>query len=114
MKKLTIMSDYSAWGLWENNQAIDYDYLIQKGFPNNYKLKLKLIDWQNMYEDFNFYTSEEITQKTYKTKEFKEFMKIGQEIFEEIGQIVKKYNLPFEVEYFNEETSERIQYKGNK
>jgi len=109
METLTIMCDYSADGLWVDGSATSYELLIEEyNFPEYKELQDKITNWQEMYETFNFYTSEEISKTEMDKEEFTEFMDTGASIFLIIKSIVKEHNLPFEVEYFNEETNERL------
>ena len=103
-----------AAGLWENGYAVDYEYLITKSFPEDKKLRKQLEKWQDIYEDFNFYTSKEITKKEQKSKKFKKFMKLGEKIFRKIDMYNRELKLGYNVEYFNEKNYNRYRLKNDK
>ncbi len=109
---ITLMADYCADGLWYDGEAIDADYLKEDlDFPKKFIDKIKgLIErWQNMYEGYNLYTSGEETQKIYDSDDFKEFEKLGLEIFGIFRELDQDIKDKFNFEYFDERTSERIQ-----
>jgi hypothetical protein len=107
MIKLTLMCDYCADGLWDNKgRAIHcsdikelYNFTIPKKICKNIEL------WQDMYENFNFYESREITKKELETEEFIEFETLGEKIFQDLSKIIPE-NVT--LEYFNERTNERL------
>ncbi len=104
---ITIMADYAAFGLWENGAAIDADYLTEdlnflKEFVDSIRGPLE--KWQNMYEDFDLYTSREESQKVYDSDDFKTFEKLGKWIFKEFLALDQD---DYIIEYFDERTSER-------
>ena len=105
---ITVMCDYCAWGLWLNGSAIDTDYLKEElDFDPVFVDKMGpiILRWQTMYEDFNFYQSEQETKKSLNSPDFKEFEKLGLEIFKEFLALDQDKYI---IEYFDERTSKRI------
>ena len=104
---ITIMCDYTATGIWYNGYSVDCDYLIELGIPKD-KINPfidRLEEWQDMYEDFDFYTGEQEFKDIYKTEDFKKWEKMGHEICIDIRAIIPE---EYDVEYFDEVTSKRI------
>ncbi len=104
---ITIMADYCADGLWENGAAIDADYLTEDlNFSQEFvdSVRGPLEKWQNMYEGYNLYTSKEESQKVYDSEDFKEFEKLGEQIFDIFLALNQDEYI---IEYFDERTLER-------
>jgi hypothetical protein len=106
MKKLTVMCDYCADGLWDDEGRATHWSMLKEDYnfelPEN--LINKLEDWQAQYEKFNFFESAEITDKELSTPEFKEFEKLGKEIALEISLLAPD---DVQVIYFNERDNKR-------
>jgi hypothetical protein len=104
---ITLMCDYCAFGLWWNGAAIDSDYLIENLNLSKNKMKpiaKKIEKWQDMYENFNFYESKEVSKKVHRSKDFLKFERLGYEIAFELVKILPK---KVEFEFFDERTSKR-------
>ncbi len=104
---ITIMADYCADGLWLNGGAIYPDYLSEElNFSEEFveRIREPIEQWQGLYEGFNFYTSEEISDNYYETDGFKTFEKLGRLIYQEFLDLDQDEYI---IEYFDERTSER-------
>jgi len=102
-EEITVMCDYAADGIWVNGAASEMG-LIAEDFNMEYddklkKLQEKLDKWQDMYEEFDFWSDKADAEKTYATPEFKEFLKLGEELAYEVREIIPK-DIP--VIYFKE------------
>ncbi len=109
---ITIMTDYSAWGLWINGAATDIDDLGQEAnFPKEFieKMRPALERWQNEYEEFNLYTSQEESDKVYASDEFYRFEELGRWIYNQFKDLDQD---DYIIEYFDERLAER--YRGAK
>ena len=116
MKRLTVMCDYTADCLWVDGAAVDWNYLIDEyNFPKDFKIiGIEVDRWQKMYENFNFWDPDKNPDQIYTTKEYHLFEELGYKIFRAVVKFVEIYNLPFEVEYFDEKTSKRFSLENNK
>jgi len=104
---ITIMCDYCADGLWRNGAAIDID-MLQEEFnlsdKDTERLREKIDSWQEMYEQFDFWSAEVNPKETYKTDEFREFERLGTEIAKEVREVLPE-DTP--VIYFDEMSAKR-------
>jgi len=110
---ITIMADYCADGLWRNGAAIDTDILKEEfNIPDNIAdhLEKKIAKWQEMYEQFDFWSEKANSEETYKTDEFREFERLGTEIAKEVRKILPE-DIP--VIYFDEITGKRYIVQSN-
>lgn len=111
MKKtmITVMCDYSAFGLWEDGLCthfLNLPYLRVFNNKSMRNLEDRLFDWQETFESFHMYVLDDFeTGKLIRSKRYKDFLKEGFEI----AKLLRKA-LPsrYEVEYFNDLNSERI------
>jgi len=111
-KKIEVFCDYLADGLWCDGAAIDIEELSEKfNLPSKETKYLKsLIDkWQAMYEEFDFWNSEESYPdryaKIHSSDEFREFSRLGTIITNMIRDVLPK-EIP--VIYFDELTCKRF------
>lgn len=120
MKRLTLMCDYSADGLWKDGAAVSWEDIVQDNeLTGDVALEFEEIgrqidNWQSQYEAFNLYESTDESEGVYGTEDFKKFMKLGEELFFKLDAFIKKYKLPYIVEYFEEITSKRYIIVDNK
>ncbi len=109
-KVISIFCDYCADGLWLNGAAIDATYLEDDlNWDKEFVARITpmLDKWQEMYEGFNFYSSLKMSQIIYKSPKFKEFEKLGLEIYEEMKAYEQDPNNYHIIEYLDEKTGER-------
>ena len=108
---ISIFCDYCAWGLWLDGAAIDADYLKEDlDFPEEFvdRIREPIERWQNMYEGFNLYTSEEESNEVYASSHFKEFEELGLEIADLFRELNPKIRDKYNFEYLDERTSKRL------
>jgi len=107
-KEITVMTDYSADGLWWDGSAIDIDYLAKEFIIDTKDIEQLRIDidtWQSMYESFSFWNPEVDDNEIRQTEEFQSFLKLGKKIAKHIRKIIPS---DIEVIYFDEEIPARF------
>ncbi len=111
---ICLMCDYSAFGLWLNGGAIDCDYLIEDlDFDRDFveSVRKDIESWQEIYESFIFYASEQERDEAYDGGRFIIFERLGQKILKAFVAFFNEnpeYKDKYIIEYFDERTSKRI------
>jgi len=105
---LKIMPDYCSSGIWLNGRMLEL-----KKLPKRLKrLKQRLINWQNKYENFKFYLKKPYEYKLLmKSENFKKFLNEGKDISIDLKKIVK---YKYKIEYFNEKNIKIKEIKNKK
>jgi len=99
------MCDYCADGIWYNGSMLSLDNLPRELIH----LSKRLRKWQNTYESFNFYNTTHTKALILKKKKtYRDWLQEGRDITKEVRSKIRRY---VKVEYFNESTSRREQFR---
>lgn len=106
---IIVMCDYCADGLWlARGGAIDAKYLFEELTFNEQEVLLVeplITQWQEMYENFDFYSAESNTDEIYAAKEYNIFKRLGRVIAISIKIIAPP---EYTIEFFEEHTTNRF------